>query len=157
MSLFDAIETGRSYELGSHFFRAEEIKRFAAKYDPQKFHTDEDAAKRSVLGGLCASGWHTTGVYMRLNVAHLKRVAEEWVAAGNAAPKFGLLSPGFRNLRWLKPIYAGETIVFRQTVNAKRRSASRLGWGLIEFTPEATNERGETVFTFEGTAFMSTD
>ena len=62
MTFWDSLIVGEAREMGAHIFLAEDIKRFAAKYDPQAFHLDEHAAKASVLGGLCASGWHTAGV-----------------------------------------------------------------------------------------------
>lgn len=69
MTLDEFLQIGRRIELGTHQLDAEEIRRFALKYDPQLFHTDEDAAARSVLGGLCASGWHTCALWMKYNVA----------------------------------------------------------------------------------------
>ncbi|HEX2017343.1 MAG TPA: MaoC family dehydratase [Aurantimonas sp.] len=156
MSYWDTMVVGEKVEIGSHRFDAAAIKRFAAKYDPQPFHLDEEAARESVLGGLCASGWHTTAAWMRLNVDSQTARIKAHVAAGNAAPKLGP-SPGVRNIRWLKPVYAGDTVTFTQHVTAKRRSASRPGWGVVEFTCEAVNQQGEPVFSFDGAAFYGTD
>ena len=88
-------------------FDAEAIKAFARKYDPQPFHVDEEAARESVFGRLCASGWHTAAMWMKLNLAHR---GPDWDGPG-PAPEFGP-SPGFKNLKWLKPVYAGETVTF---------------------------------------------
>ncbi|MEH6718227.1 MAG: MaoC family dehydratase [Aurantimonas endophytica] len=156
MSYWDTIVIGEKVEIGSHRFEATDIKRFAAKYDPQPFHLDEEAARHSVLGGLCASGWHTTAVWMRLNIDSQTARINAFVAAGNPVPKVGP-SPGLKNLRWLKPIYAGDTVTFTQHVTAKRKSASRPGWGVIEFSCEGVNQSGETVFSFHAAAFYGTD
>lgn len=156
MSYWETITVGETIELGSHSFDADAIKQFAAKYDPQGFHLDEAAAKASMFGGLCASGWHTAAVCMRLNVDARAAHTRAWVAAGNPAPKLGP-SPGVTNLRWLKPVYAGDTVTFRQTVTAKRKSASRPGWGVLEFTTLGVNQNGEPVFSFDGAAFSGTD
>lgn len=155
MSYFDDLEIGRSVELGRHRFEAEDIKRFAAQYDPQLFHLDEEAAAASLLGGLCASGWHTAAVAMRLGVDHRMAEANERRMKGMSEPKLGP-SPGFKNLRWLKPVYASQTIRFTQTVTAKRKSASRPGWGLVEATTTGFNEKDEPVFSYEGTVFVGT-
>lgn len=156
MSYWETITVGETIELGSHCFDADAIKQFAAKYDPQSFHLDEEAAKASMYGGLCASGWHTAAVCMRLNVDTRAAQAREWIAAGHPAPKMGP-SPGVTNLRWLKPVYAGDTVTFRQTVTAKRKAASRPGWGVLEFTTLGVNQHGEPVFSFDGAAFSGTD
>lgn len=156
MSYWDTITVGERVEIGSHRFDAADIKRFAEKYDPQPFHLDEEAARASVLGGLCASGWHTTAVWMRLNVDSQTARIREFVAAGNPVPKVGP-SPGLKNLRWLKPVYAGDTVTFSQHVTVKRKSASRPGWGVIEFSCEGVNQAGERVFSFDAAAFYGTD
>jgi len=156
VSFWETVIVGESVDLGAHTFAADEIKRFAAQYDPQIFHLDEEKAKASVLGGLCASGWHTAAVCMRLNIETRNRRLREWAAAGRPAPRFGP-SPGVKNLRWLKPVYAGDTITFHQTVTAKRPTASRPGWGVVEFITQGTNQAGETVFSFEGAVFLGLD
>ncbi|MEF2551106.1 MaoC family dehydratase [Aurantimonas sp. A2-1-M11] len=156
MTFWDSLTVGEARILGSHIFAADDIKRFAAKFDPQPFHLDEVAAKGSVLGGLCASGWHTAGVCMRLNVENQVAFAKDWIAAGNRPPRMGP-SPGVTNLRWPKPVYVGDTITFTQTLTAKRASGSRPGWGVLEFTTLGVNQHGETVFSFDGAAFCGTD
>ena len=156
MSFWDEFAEGTGETLGSHHFTAEDIKRFAAKFDPQPFHLDEDKARASVLGGLCASGWHTAGVFMKLNVEIRARQAKAWIAAGNPPPLMGP-SPGVKNLRWPKPVYAGDTITYSQMVKGKRKSESRPGWGVVEFKTTGVNEAGETVFSVDGAVFCGTD
>ncbi|KQT66126.1 MULTISPECIES: MaoC family dehydratase [unclassified Aureimonas] len=156
MSFWDTIRVGERVDLGSHLFEAADIQRFAGKFDPQLFHLDAEAAKASVLGGLCASGWHTVAVFMRLNVDTTKRVVAEFVEGGGTAPKVGP-SPGVTELRWLRPVFAGDTIRFFQTVTAKRISGTRHGWGVMETTAGGENQNGELVFSMKAAAFMGTD
>ena len=68
MNYFEQLKVGDIYALGSHTFDADDIKSFASRFDPQPFHMDEDAAKQSHFGALCASGWHTASVWMRLMI-----------------------------------------------------------------------------------------
>lgn len=147
--MFDEAEIGERTELGSFTFTPEDIMAFASAFDPQRFHLDEAAAEGSLFGGLCASGWHTGAVWMRLMVAHRRRVQ---ALMGDAMPKLGS-SPGFRNLKWLKPVFAGNTISYASTTTDKRASNSRPGWGLVFHHNTGINQRGETVFSFDGCVF----
>jgi acyl dehydratase len=153
MRYFDDISVGDRFELGSHTFTAEEIKTFATQYDPQAFHVDEAAAARSHFGALVASGWHTAAMWMRHRVLHAKREDAERTARGETNAKLGP-SPGFRDLKWLKPVYAGDTISFAYEVAEKRLSQSRPGWGLIFAKNTGTNQKGELVFSFIGSGFV---
>lgn len=147
MSLNEFFDIGVSRTLGAHTFQAEEIKAFAAKFDPQPFHMDEEAARDSVLGGLCASGWHTASMWMRFNALDRKTAVMNWKGDG-PAPEFGP-SPGFHNLKWLKPVYAGQTITFARTDLGHRPLASRPGWILLDVKGEAFSDGGVRVFEFE--------
>ncbi len=80
MKFWEDIAVGERAELGRHTFTADDIKAFARRFDPQPFHLDEAAAARSHFGALCASGWHTASVWMRLMVEHQRR--EDDGAAG---------------------------------------------------------------------------
>jgi acyl dehydratase len=146
MNLDELFGIGITTPLGSHTFEPEAIKAFARKYDPQPFHLDEDAAKKSVFGGLCASGWHTAATWMKYNLAAGMSTAQ-WTGPG-PKPEFGP-SPGFRNLKWLKPVYAGETIRFTRTVVAHRPVASRPGWQLLTIRAEGFDSTGAMVIQFE--------
>ena len=141
-------------DFGSHTFTADEIKRFAQDFDPQPFHLDEEAAKASIFGGLCASGWHTMAVWMRMLVDKRKQVAAETAARGEPVPTLGP-SPGFRDLRWLKPVYAGDTISYSSTVIDKRPSGSRPEWGVISVQTTGLNQNGEPVVSVVSTAFAA--
>jgi acyl dehydratase len=150
---FEDAEIGQTAAIGSHRFTAEEIIAFASRWDPQYFHLDADAARNSIFGGLCASGWHTACVWMRLNVDDLKQRATKAVKAGLPAPKFGP-SPGIFDLKWLKPVYAGDTITYSWTIVDKRESNSRPEWGIVTYVAEADNQDGERVLSFHGRFFM---
>jgi len=153
MSYLEDIELGRPIEIGRHTFTAEEIKAFAGKYDPQVFHLDEVAAAKSLLGGLCASGWHTAAMFMRFLVAYRQRMIAEETARGGPVAQWGP-SPGFRELKWLKPVYAGDTVTYATEPIEIRPSASRPGWGLLFSRNTGTNQDDELVYSFIGSAFV---
>jgi acyl dehydratase len=153
MRYFDDIKVGDRIALGSHTFTADDIKAFAAQYDPQAFHMDEAAAAKSHFGALCASGWHTVAAWMRLRVLYQQREDAERVGRGEIVAKLGP-SPGFRELKWLKPVYAGDTITYASEVAEKRCSKSRPGWGLIFARNTGTNQKGELVMSFLGSGFV---
>lgn len=153
MSLEDYLGIGRTVTLGSHIFRAEEIKAFARQYDPQPFHLDEKAAAGSTLGGLCASGWHTASMWMKYNVASMADIARApWRGPGER-PQFGP-SPGFEKLRWLKPVFAGETITFTRRALGLRALASRPGWQALAMEGEAFDSGGDKVLEFQCTVLV---
>ncbi|MGP0093485.1 MAG: MaoC family dehydratase [Xanthobacteraceae bacterium] len=153
MRFFEDIVVGERIELGRHTFGAEEIKAFALRYDPQPFHVDEAAARRSHFGRLIASGWHTGSVFMRLNVERRLREAAAMRARGEPVAVPGP-SPGFRELKWLKPVYVGDTISFTSEVIQTRRSNSRPGWGLVTSRASGSNQDGEPVLSLIGTLFV---
>ncbi|WP_028032622.1 MaoC family dehydratase [Chelativorans sp. J32] len=155
MNLDAFLKIGETIELGSHTFTADEIKRFAEKYDPQPFHLNEEEAERSIFGRLCASGWHTCSMWMRYNLqARERTTAAEWDGPG-PRPTFGP-SPGFSNVKWLKPVYAGDTITFTRAAVGYRPLASKPGWTLVSLKGGAFNDAGETVFEFENTVLLHT-
>jgi acyl dehydratase len=153
MKFLEDIDVGLRRDLGTFLFTAESIKAFAAQFDPQPFHLDEDAGRRSLFGGLAASGWHITAVGMKLLVADGQRQTAAQIAAGEPVATWGP-SPGFRELRWLKPVLAGDTISYVNQVETVRATASRPGWGIVQARNTATNQRGEVVMTFLATAFV---
>jgi acyl dehydratase len=153
MRFFEDVVVGQRRELGSFTFTAEAIKAFAAQFDPQRFHLDEEEGRRSLFGGLAASGWHVGSVCMKLLVADTQRRAKEALARGEEVATWGP-SPGFRELRWIKPVLAGDTISFASEVTSLRTSESRPGWGILEGRNSGTNQRGELVFSILATAFV---
>jgi acyl dehydratase len=119
MKHFDDFEVGQEIELGSHHVTAEEIVEFAAEFDPQDFHLSEAAGKASVLGGLAASGWHVSSILMRL-------LATGWL---NHAHSMG--SNNIQEMKWLRPVLAGETLSGCATILDKRVSARRPEMGVF--------------------------
>lgn len=138
MISWEDFKVGDTQEMGRHTFTAEEIVGFARQYDPQPFHVDPEAAKRSFFGGLVASGWHTCAVAMRL-------MCDSYL---NRSRSLG--APGVDNVRFHKPVRPGDTLLFRRTVLASRLSASRPGVGLVKQRWEALDEAGELVLSMEG-------
>src|SRR5258708_28792831 len=153
MRSFEDSEMGRRRNLGTPTFRADAIKKFAAQFDPQPFHLDEEEGRKSLFGGLGASGWHVGSVCMRLLVADGQRAAQEALARGEKIAIWGP-SPGFRELRWIKPVLAGDTISFATEVESKRASEKRPEWGILRARQTGTNQRGELVFSLLATAFV---
>lgn len=151
-ALDDFFEVGVTVELGTHRFDAEAIKAFARQWDPQRFHVDEELAKGSVFGALCASGWHPASVWMMLNVA--TPPGRPWTGNG-PAPVFGP-SPGFRDLKWLKPVYAGDTVSYARQVTGHRALASRPGWRVLTVLGSARDSAGDPVLSFESGVLAGT-
>lgn len=153
MRFFEEMQVGARRDLGSFTFTADDIKAFARQFDPQPFHLDEAAGRASLFGGLVASGWHVGSVCMRMLVEGARRDAQEARRRGEEVATWGP-SPGFRELRWLKPVLAGDTISFATEVVGLRESASRPGWGILEARNTGTNQRGELVFSVLASAFV---
>ena len=153
MSLDDYFRIGETITLGTHLFEAEAIKAFARKYDPQIFHLDEEAAARSVLGGLCASGWHTAAVWMKYNLLELSQGnGPAWPGPG-PAPEFGP-SPGFTDMKWLRPVHAGETVTYTRRTLGHRAMASRPGWRILTMTGAGALATGEPVISFDSAVLV---
>jgi len=150
---FEDLEVGRVTELGSFTFTAENIKAFAAKYDPQPFHLDEEAAKSSIFGALCASGWQTASIYTGLNIRSRQNREAEARARGEEIARWGP-SPGFRDLKWPKPVFVGDTLRAETTVVAIRESQSRQDAGIVTFEHHAFNQRNEEVASCRRAALM---
>ncbi len=153
MRFFEDIQVGEETDLGAHRFTREEIVAFAAQWDPQGFHLEDDAAERGPFGALTASGWHTACVWMRLYVDRLlaSRAARE--DAGQPVPRFGA-SPGFRDLEWRRPVYVDDTLSFSSRVVDKRLLNSQPEWGLVISRNEGINQRGELAYAFTGQVFV---
>jgi acyl dehydratase len=153
MRYFEELQIGARTDLGSYTFSADEIKSFAARYDPQPFHLDESAAANSHFRRLCASGWHTAAVCMRLLIEHVRREDDERRARGEPVAELGP-SPGFRDLRWPKPVYADDTIAFASEIVATRPLNSRPRWGLMTIRNTGSNQHGGLVLAFVSSAFV---
>ena len=146
---FEDLVVGRVVELGTHTFDADDIKAFAAKYDPQPFHLDEVAAKASLFGALCASGWHTVAIYTGFNIRTRQKAEAAAIARSETIARWGP-SPGFKDLTWPRPTFAGDTIAFRQTIANKIDLKSRPERGMLVTRGEGFNQKGEPVFGVTG-------
>jgi len=125
-------------DIGSFAVTREAVLAFAHEFDPQPFHTDDEAAQASLFGGLCASGWHTCAMAMRLMCdSYLLEAAS-------------LGSPGIDSLRWLKPVFPGDTLGGTMTVLEARTMASKPHVGLVRSAWDVRNQHGQTVLTMEG-------
>jgi acyl dehydratase len=153
MKYFEDIRVGDIVPVGRHTFTADEIKAFATRFDPQLFHMDEAAAERSHFGALCASGWHTAVVWMRLMVDHRRAMTEAARARGEPVAGIGP-ALGFRALKWLKPVYVGDTIEYQSEVIETRISNSRPGSGLMTIRSTGVNQNGKPVISFESITFV---
>jgi acyl dehydratase len=153
MKALDDWRPGETVEIGTHTFGREEILDFARAFDPQPFHLDEAAAARSLFGGLAASGWHVACAWMRLWVLHEQAEAKAARARGED-PVVPGPSPGFDDMRWMKPVLAGTTLRYRNTAISARPTTSRPGWGVLTTLVTATDEAGDEVFRFTGHVFV---
>jgi acyl dehydratase len=153
MRFYEEMEVGQRREVGSYAFTVDAIKKFAAKYDPQRFHLDEEEGRKSLFGGLAASGWHVGSACMKMLIADAQRQAREALARGEKVAIWGP-SPGFRDLRWIRPVLAGDTVTFYVVLESKRLSDSRPGWGILQSRSGGVNQRGEEVYSIKATAFV---
>lgn len=138
---------GKDILLGSHTVSRDEIIAFAKAYDPQRFHVDDAAAKDTHFGALCASGWHTASLWMKAFVTWAQTHGEP------GAVDCGI-SPGFRNLKWLRPVYVGDTLAFYTKITAHRPAEKQPGYLLVKDINWADNQDGVRVFEFTGSAFI---
>jgi acyl dehydratase len=134
--LDDYVE-GSVHTFGSIAVEEDEIIAFAKRFDPQGFHTDPEAAKRTPFGGLIASGWHTAALTMRLYVEHyLTHVAS-------------LGSPGLDELRWLKPVRPGNRLSVRVTVLKAAPAKTKPDRGVVTSFVEVLDQDNEAVMTLK--------
>ncbi|WP_305987347.1 MaoC family dehydratase [Roseibium sp. MMSF_3544] len=153
IAFFDDITVGETMDLGTYTFQKDEIIRFAEKYDPQPFHLSEEGAAKTHFGRLCASGWHTASVFMKLFVTKMTAQQSEAREAGVLAARIGP-SPGFDDLKWIKPVYVGDTLTYTRTVTGKTESRSRPEWGIVHSDMKAHNQDGTLVFSFKANVFV---
>jgi acyl dehydratase len=124
---------GQTYTSGRLRIDAEQIKAFAADFDPQPFHLDAEAARKSLFGGLAASGWHTAALTMRLLVD------------GELRPAGGIVGAGFDEFRWPRPVYPGDELHVESEVLEVRPSKTRPEQGIIKVRTTTLNQNGEAV------------
>jgi acyl dehydratase len=153
VKFFEDIQVGDVFEVGRYTFTADNIKAFATRFDPQPFHVDEEAAARSHFGALVASGWHTALAWMRLMIDHRRRIDETMLARGEPVAGIGP-ALGFRDLKWLKPVYVGDIIDYKSEVTELRLSNSRPRFGLMTFRSTGVNQNGEPVLSLISATFV---
>lgn len=125
---FEDLPQGTVLEFGERLITREEIIAFASEFDPQPHHLDEEAAKRSMLSGLSASGWHTCALMMRM------------LCDGLVYRAASLGSPGIEEVRWMKPVRPGDVLRMRGEVTSARRSKSK-PMGIVDITWQLFNQR----------------
>jgi acyl dehydratase len=145
MRYFEDVEVGERSSFGHYPVTREEVVAFAGKYDPQPFHLSEEAAAATHFGRLSASGWHSCAMMMAMMVEHMKTRDEA-----------GLGSPGIDELRWLRPVYPGDTLRCETEVLEKRRSASRPEMGLYKSRMTVFNQDDVAVMTFVSNGMIRT-
>ena len=129
---------GQTFNTGRHRVDKEQIIAFARQFDPQPFHTDEDAARQSPFGGLAASGWHTAGMTMRL------------MLDGEFKPAGGILGVGFDDLSWPRPVRPGDELHAISEILDVRPSKSKPDRGMIRVRTTTFNQNDEPVMVFTG-------
>lgn len=137
MQYFEDIEVGAETYFGRYEVTREEVLDFARKYDPQPFHLSDEAAAKTHFGRLAASGWHTCAMTMATIV---RAFAER--------PQAGLGSPGVDELRWLKPVYPGDTLHVRGEIVEKTPSRSKPELGSFRTQTTVTNQDDVPVLRF---------
>lgn len=142
---FEDLDVGRSAQFGSYAVTREDVMAFAAKYDPQPFHLSDDAAAATHFGRLSASGWHTVAMTMAMVVENMKSERQA-----------GLGSPGIDELKWLRPVYPGDTLRCETEILEKRRSASRPEMGIFKSRMRVFNQDDVMVMTFVSNGLIET-
>jgi acyl dehydratase len=133
MLYFEDFTDGRRFDYRPVLMQAPDIIAFASKFDPQPMHLDEEAGKRSILGGLSASGWHTSAIGMRMMIDAF---------LGNSSSQG---SPGIDFMEWKRPVLAGDLLGGFSLVLESRESKSKPMIGIVRFRNEISNQAGEAV------------
>lgn len=145
MEYFEDIVIGAKARFGRYEVKRDEVVAFARAYDPQPFHLSDEAAATTHFGRLSASGWHSCAMVMAMLVAHIKET-------GQAA----LGSPGVDELRWLKPVYPGDTLRCETEILDKRVSRSRPEMGSFRSSMTVLNQHDVPVLTFTSIGLIAT-
>ncbi|MFV0681125.1 MaoC family dehydratase [Ottowia sp.] len=139
---WEDLTPGKTLELGQITVDRDEVIAFARQYDPQPFHLDDAAAAKSIFGKLSASGWHTCAMAMGIMVRNFL----------NRASSLG--SPGLEQIKWLKPVFPGDTLHMRLRIIEARPMNSRPDVGLIRSHWEMFNQQGDQVLLIDGHAMF---
>lgn len=139
---FEDIEVGKPYDYGAYEVTKDEIFEFAHAYDPQPHHIDEEAAKLSLVKGLCASGWHSCAMFMRT------------FYDGMLADSASMGGPAIDEVKWLKPVRPGHILKARSTCVEKRIMRSRPWIGICKMQHQMFNQDGELLMTMDNSFFI---
>jgi len=142
MMYFEDLSIGQKIEIGPISISEQEIIEFAKKFDPQPFHIDAEKAKDSLFGGLCASGWHTCSLYMRM------------LYDGLLINLASLGSPGMNQIRWIKPLFPNETIKGELEILSKTPSRSKPNIGSMIINSRVFNSNNELIMTLESISIV---
>lgn len=134
---FEDYRPGEVYEFPPEVVSEDDIVAFARQFDPQPYHADPEAARDYPFGGVIASGWHTGSLMMKFLVRHV-------LATVSALP-----SPGVDELRWLRPLCAGDSLRLRLHILSARRSGSKPDRGTVHFFVEMLNQNDQPVMTLK--------
>ena len=145
MQYFEDIAIGAKQSFGAYDVTRDEVIEFARKYDPQPFHLSDEEAAKTHFGRLSASGWHTAAMAMSMIVENLKHHRQA-----------GLGSPGIDELRWLKPVYPGDTLRCETEVIEKRVSASRPEMGIFKSRMTVYNQDDIAVMSMLSNGLIAT-
>jgi len=143
MKYYEDLEVGTKASFGHYEVTREEVIEFASKYDPQPFHLDDEAAAQTYFGRLSASGWHTCAMTMRMMVEHFS--SQEAASLG---------SPGIDELRWIKPVYAGDTLRVEAEVTAAKPSQSKPDRGFVDVQYNILNQNDVLVSSYHSTHML---
>jgi acyl dehydratase len=143
MLTYEDFTEGRIFDFPPYLVTAEEIKEFASEFDPQPFHLDEASEQAKQVGGLIASGWHTSAIQMRM------------ICDGYLLNSTSQGSPGLDQVRWLNVVRPGDTLTGSAEVVGRRVSKSRPSLGIVSFVYTMTNQRGEDVMVTKGVGLFS--
>ena len=135
---WEDFSVGEVRDLGQITPTREDIIAFASQFDPQPFHLDDEGGKASIFGGLCASGWHTCSMAMRLMVTNF---LHETASLG---------SPGLENIKWTKPVYPNDTLRLQTTVLETKPMGRRPDVGMTRNLWELFNQNGDKVLQMDG-------
>lgn len=144
LAYYEDLRVGVKHSFGRYEVTREEMLDFAGKYDPQPFHLDDEAAAKTHFGRLSASGWHTCAMQMSMLVEH-------WSKARVAS----LGSPGLDELKWMKPVFPGDTLRIESELLEKRRSAKRPEMGLTKTRSTVFNQHDEPVMSMIANGLVS--
>ncbi len=139
---FEDVEVGQTFTYGTYTVTKDEIFEFAHAFDPQPHHIDEDAAMKALTRGLCASGWHSCAMFMRLHY-------DGWLS-GYAS----LGASGIDELKWLKPVRPGHVLKGRTAIVETRTSKSRPDVGIVRVKHEMLNQSDEVLLSMELSQFI---